>query len=414
MNIFDKKVSSIIGEKFGELTVIKFDSYKNNNRYFLCKCDCGGTIIAAESNLLNGNVTHCRECNTCNINIGQKFDKLTILEKYQANSNRNEEKWFCKCDCGKTTIVKAGNLKSGHTRSCGCIRANNSITHGESKTKLYNVWSGIKSRCNNPNAQYYDNYGKKENVYMCKEWSDDYTVFRDWALANGYDPNAKYDKPGDKPTVERIDFNGPYSPENCKIIPLSQQNDNKATNKRYNYNGEMLLVKEIAKRIDLPVTTINSRLARNWSMDKIIATAKKRETGLNDTQYTINGVSHNVYDWSKIYNIDPGVVRSRLYQGWNIEKALTEPIKAATNTITFDGCTGNFNEWARALEIPSHIIQYRRAHGWNEEASLTTPIKDKGGNIKYPMAGIVFVDPDTNKPVPQNKVEEDDFINKLE
>lgn len=413
MNIF-KKSDNLIGEKIGNITVIKFVGYKNNIKQYLCKCNCGNTFIAAYPGLINGKTKYCPNCrpNAFKDLTGKVFGDLTVLRHhgyYKFNGGRTPT-WVCKCKCGKETIVRGDYLKNGHTRSCGCARAENSITHGESKTKLYEVWSGIKTRCTNTNIKAANNYVNK-GVYMYKEWFDDYTVFRNWALANGYDPNAKYDKPGDKLSVERIDVNGPYTPENCKFIVLSQQNDNKTTTKRYNYNGEMLMVKEIAKKINLPITTINSRLARNWSMDKIIATAKKRETGLNNTQYVINGVSHNVYDWSKIYNIDPGVVRSRLHQGWNIEKALTEPVKAATNTITFDDCTGNFNEWARALEIPSHIIQYRRTHGWNEEASLTTPIKDKGGNIKYPMAGIVFVDPDTNKPVPQNKVEGNDFIN---
>ena len=338
-----------------------------------------------------------------NIYVGSKIGRLTMIEKI-INPDTGKIQWKCKCDCGNTTIVDEKNLKYGHTKSCGCLKKESSIIHGESKTNLYDIWNNIKSRCNNPNTKFYKDYGAR-GIFMCKEWADDYTVFRDWALANGYIPDAIYENNRDKLTVERIDYNGPYCPENCKLIPLSKQNENKRNNVRYEFNGKKLLAKEWAEETGIPLTTINSRLARGWSIDKILTTNKLRETGMNNTQYEINGEFHNIYEWSKIYNIDPNVVRSRISGGWNIEKALTEPVINNRNNISYNGCTGTIAEWARALMIPSHIIQYRLAHGWSEDSTLTIPIKDKGGHIKYPMAGIYFIDED-GKPISQDKIKD--------
>ena len=406
MNVF--KNDSLIGEKIGKLFVIKFLEYKNNHKYYLCKCDCGNTHIASDTGLISGQTkccSYCRENNFKDI-TGNKYGSLTVIKRvddYVFNGGKISQ-WLCKCDCGKETIVRGDYLRSGHTQSCGCLRGEHSITHRESNTKLYNVWNSIKSRCFNPNSQAANDYGNR-GITMCEEWYNDYTIFRDWAFANGYDPKIEYKNNNDKLTVERINVNGNYCPENCKLIPLSKQNENKRNNIRYEFNGKKLLAKEWAEETGIPLTTINSRLARGWSIDKILTTNKIRETGMNNTQYEINGEFHNIYEWSKIYNIDPNVVRSRISGGWNIEKALTEPVINNRNIISYNECTGTIAEWARALMIPSHIIQYRLAHGWSEESTLTTPIKDKGGHIKYPMAGIYFIDED-GKPISQDKIKD--------
>ncbi len=159
----------------------------------------------------------------------KRFDRLVVIERC-GSDKQGKSQFLCKCDCGNTIITLGKYLVSGHTRSCGCLVKDairsRCTTHGHSQRakveRLYKVWLSIKSRVFNPNENAFKHYGGR-GISMCEEWRNDYAVFRKWALENGYDPSA----PRGKCTIDRINPNGDYCPENCRWVDMHIQNTNK-------------------------------------------------------------------------------------------------------------------------------------------------------------------------------------------
>lgn len=149
---------------------------------------------------------------------GLRFGKLTVLRQ-DGKSSRNPWKhttWLCKCDCGNTVVVRQGNLRSGNTQSCGCLKENLRGSYSPNKNRLYNSWRAMKARCNNPNNNRFYAYGAR-GISVCKEW-ESFAGFQKWAIANGYADNL---------TIDRIDCNGNYCPENCRWIEPKKQSKNR-------------------------------------------------------------------------------------------------------------------------------------------------------------------------------------------
>lgn len=147
----------------------------------------------------------------------QPFGHLTAI-RIDKNPNNKRTKWICRCECGNYCVVASCDLLNGHTQSCGCKRfeSRNKI-HGLAKTPLYGVWTSMKERCNCKNSVSYKYYGA-QGITVCEEWKNDYLSFHNWAIASGYSEGL---------TIERINVNGNYCPENCKWIPLKMQSQNR-------------------------------------------------------------------------------------------------------------------------------------------------------------------------------------------
>ena len=158
--------------------------------------------------------------------VGKKFNSLTVIEKCVERKS-SKVRWLCKCDCGNYTTPTTYRLVNGITKSCGCKRRL-TITHGLSDTRLYSIWCCMKKRCYNKNDRSYNRYGAW-GITVCDEWIDDFPLFAEWALSNGYNESL---------TIERIDYTKGYSPDNCRWISHDEQAKNKRTNVLLTHDGE--------------------------------------------------------------------------------------------------------------------------------------------------------------------------------
>ena len=197
---------------------------------------------------------------------GERFDRLTVI-KYagQLDNNCKEGFWWCECSCENRTLiaVRVGALKIGNTKSCGCLSSeitrNRNTKHGMKFTSEHTVWMNIKSRCYNTNNKAYKNYGGR-GITMCERWLESFENF--------YEDMG--DRPSPKHSIDRIDNDGDYCPENCKWSTKQEQNRNKRNNLYLEYNKERLIAKDWCEKIDIDYDTLRARIRSGLSDEQCL------------------------------------------------------------------------------------------------------------------------------------------------
>lgn len=200
---------------------------------------------------------------------GRHFGRLTVMERSK-NNKHNCVTWLCRCECGKTIVTRGDSLNSGRTLSCGCLSAEKTAQrnykHGGIKTRLYHIWSAMIERCHNPNHKSYKNYGGR-GVTVCDSWRTNFAIFQTWALVNGY---------RDGLTIDRINNNNSYNPDNCRWITHKDQQYNKRDNHLITFNGETHTLTEWAEITGINRNTLSARLNKlGWSAEKALTTPVK-------------------------------------------------------------------------------------------------------------------------------------------
>lgn len=213
---------------------------------------------------------------------GQRFGRWTVINRapdHFTKSGNRITMWNCICDCGNEKAVIANSLRKGTTFSCGCYSAEqkgkrlaernkkNAKYSGASRDRISAVWRGILQRCYNESNECFYLYGGR-GIKVCEEWRADYMAFRKWSYENGYDETAPYGEC----TLDRIDANGDYCPENCRWTTAKQQANNRRSNHLVSGFGKIQNIRSWADELQMPYDKLYHRLStRNWSVERVVA-----------------------------------------------------------------------------------------------------------------------------------------------
>lgn len=200
------------------------------------------------------------------VHPGEAYGRLTTIElvDYRRQSGY---RWLCSCTCGNTATVFASNLRRGHTKSCGCLFAEQvkkprpSITrHGQHGTPEYGIWANLKARCLNPNDAGFERYGGR-GITVSDRWLGS---FENFISDMGPRPSPGH-------SIDRIDVNGPYSPENCRWATTREQSRNRRSSAWIEAFGERLILTDWCARYGLDHSTVQHRLRRGWTPEAAVS-----------------------------------------------------------------------------------------------------------------------------------------------
>lgn len=184
---------------------------------------------------------------------GYRFNGCEVLKRCGTNSDKRAM-WLCKCRCGNSFEVTGKSIRNGHVKSCGCYRkevtkkrGRKNATHGDTNTRLYNIYRGMKQRCYYTNSQNYERYGGS-GIKICKEWLDDFSNFKNWSIDNGYNENL---------SIDRINNKKGYHPNNCRWVDAKTQTRNRSITKRAVFQGRLMTLGEISEITGMSLSKVH-------------------------------------------------------------------------------------------------------------------------------------------------------------
>lgn len=259
---------------------------------------------------------------------GQKFGKLTVIERAE-HIKGQKPRWRCVCCCDdKTEVIVYGyKLRRGSKKSCGCYAKEKAreikTIHGLTNTRLFSIFTHMKQRCYNPKHTAYKDYGGR-GIAICSQWLDKekgFINFYNWAMNNGYEEHL---------TIDRIDNNQGYSPQNCRWATMQEQNNNTRANHLLTYKKETHTIAQWAEIIGIKEVTLKARINKyGWTIEKALTTVPKNKRLLE-----YKGQVKSMTEWAKELNLPVQTISNRINQyDWDIERALSTPVEKGNKGV---------------------------------------------------------------------------------
>lgn len=245
---------------------------------------------------------------------GKRFAMLVAIRQVDNEKDKNHSFWECQCDCGNRIIVRKDTLVKGYPKNCGCsLVENGQQKHGYSYTSIYGILQGMKDRCYNKNNHAYHLYGGR-GIKVCDEWLRSTEAFVKWSYENGYVDG----KPKSEQSIDRIDVNGDYCPENCRWVDKDIQNYNKRCTRKVVINGKEKTLLDLHNEYGISIVVLRSRYQRyikgKCTIDELICKGKI----INKPQQIlieVNGEKHNLTEWENITGISRKTIANRYRNG---------------------------------------------------------------------------------------------------
>lgn len=267
------KVKSLVGKKFGSLTVLEMAGKGScGSILWRCRCDCGNEIIARGGNLKNGSPKSCGCLHRAKELLpGSRFGRYIVIKHIGVTATKGRDLYLVKCQCGEEKILPKHNVISN---KLGCHKCQSkTLEKDRSKIghRLHGIWSKMLHRCYNIKDKNYNRYGGR-GIKVCDEWKRDPFVFANWANDNGYREDL---------TIDRIDNNGNYEPSNCRWATRKEQSNNTSFNRFVEYNGETHTISEWSSKTGIKYDILSSRIRKGLPPEKCFYKGKLSNNGID-------------------------------------------------------------------------------------------------------------------------------------
>ena len=257
------------------------------------------------------------------IQVGDKFGRLTVTN-LNSDIVKNNIKHECVCECGTIKNIRGDYLKNGNTVSCGCFRKKfnfDTINKNKNENEYleYKAFQSMKQRCLNPNNKSYKNYGGR-GIKICERWMER-NGFNNFIEDMGHKPSAKH-------SIDRMNNDEDYSPENCRWTTQAEQMRNTSKTLNITFRNKTQCLKDWCQELNINYHKAHDRFKAGNSIEDILSDSKYTK---NNRLLEFNGQIKSLQDWATQYNINQSALNRRLFRGWTIEKSLTTPMNPQNN-----------------------------------------------------------------------------------
>lgn len=254
--------------------------------------------------------------------VGQKFGRLVVLRR-EGSDKHQKSTWFCECECGNTKVVSRQCLKIGKTKSCGCLDKEHreafvrqNTKHGKTDTVEFYTWKRLFQRCYNKNSEYYYLYGGK-GIGVCDRWNPK----KGGSFQNFYDDMGL--RPKDLTSIERIDSNKNYSPENCRWANYKEQSRNTSQNNKLTINGETKVLSDWVKVSPVTKGTIVHRINKlGWDNHSAVFTSPSNNKGRKPKIIQYKNNPYTIPELCRKYKIPETTFRRWYNRGMSIDEII--------------------------------------------------------------------------------------------